>query len=207
MTTFNKKEHWENLFQTKELSEVSWYQLVPTTSLEYVKQFNLPLSAKIIDVGGGDSFLVDYLIEMGYTNISVLDISEFAIERAKERLGENAKSVKWIVSDSSKFSPTEKYDFWIDRAAFHFLTDDFDRLNYLKTLSESIEDNGYVVIGTFSMDGPTKCSGIEIKQYSEESLSDLLIPFFKKIECKYVNHTTPFNTIQNFVFCSFQKRD
>ena len=115
----SRKEHWENIYGTKELKDVSWFQPLPETSLNFLKEFNVPKNAAIIDVGGGDSLLVDHLLAEGYTDISVLDISEKALERAKSRLGEKASHIKWIVSDASEFKPERKYDFWHDRAAFH----------------------------------------------------------------------------------------
>lgn len=205
MENFNRKQHWENIYQTKQLNEVSWYQAIPETSLDFIKQFNVPLTAKIIDIGGGDSFLVDSLLDLGYQNVTVLDISAAAIERAKNRLGKKAANVKWIVADAANFKPTEKYDFWHDRAAFHFLTDEQEISNYLNTAQQSINPTGVLVIGTFSEQGPKKCSGIEIKQYSENSMTERLNHFFEKIKCITINHKTPFDTIQNFVFCSFRK--
>lgn len=207
MEKFDRKRHWDNIYQTKELKDVSWYQTIPETSLDFFKQFDVPTTAKVIDVGGGDSFLVDNLLDLGYQDISVLDISEAAIERAKKRLGAKAKNVKWIIADAATFEPTEKYDFWHDRAAFHFLTDEQDISNYLKTAQENINPTGILVIGTFSEQGPKKCSGIEIKQYSEKTMTDQLkILFeFEKIKCITVDHRTPFDTIQNFIFCSFRK--
>lgn len=205
MENFDRKEHWENIYQTKELKDVSWFQPTPETSLDFFKQFNVPTNAKVIDIGGGDSFLVDHLLDLGYQDISVLDISAAAIDRAKQRLGDKAKNVKWIVVDATKFKTKEKYDFWHDRAAFHFLTDEQEIANYLQTAQESINPKGVLVIGTFSEQGPKKCSGIEIKQYSETTMTDRLEKFFDKIKCITVDHKTPFDTIQNFVFCSFRK--
>jgi 2-polyprenyl-3-methyl-5-hydroxy-6-metoxy-1,4-benzoquinol methylase len=205
MENFDRKKHWETIYQTKELKDVSWFQPNPETSLDFFKQFNVPLNATIIDVGGGDSFLVDHLLELGYTDITVLDISESAIERAKGRLGEKANQVKWIIEDAAKFRPMEMYDFWHDRAAFHFLTDENEISNYLETAQQFINPNGVLVIGTFSEKGPTKCSGIEIKQYSENSMTERLKKYFDKVKCITVDHKTPFETIQNFVFCSFKK--
>jgi len=205
MENFDRKKHWENIYQTKQLNEVSWYQPTPETSLDFIKQFNIPITAKIIDVGGGDSFLVDHLLEKGYQDITVLDISEAAIDRAKRRLGDKAKNVKWIVADASTFKPTEKYDFWHDRATFHFLTDEQEITNYIETARQNINTTGVLVIGTFSEQGPKKCSGIEIKQYSETTMADRLKMFFEKIKCITVDHKTPFDTTQNFVFCSFRK--
>ena len=205
MENFDRKKHWENIYQTKELKDVSWFQPTPETSLDFFKQFKVPTTAKVIDIGGGDSFLVDNLLDLGYQDISVLDISAAAIDRAKQRLGDKAKNVKWIVADAATFKPTEKYDFWHDRAAFHFLTDEQEISNYLQTAQESINPTGILVIGTFSEQGPKKCSGIEIKQYSETTMTDQLKKFFEKIKCITVDHLTPFDTIQNFVFCSFRK--
>jgi ubiquinone/menaquinone biosynthesis C-methylase UbiE len=205
MESFDRKNHWEKIYSKNESEEVSWYQPVPSTSLEFLKQFNIPVSAKIIDIGGGDSFFVDHLLKMGYKDITVLDISEAALSRAKKRLGRQSKRVKWIVADAVTYKPTEKYDFWHDRAAFHFLTQEKEIENYIDTVQKSINPAGLLVIGTFSEQGPNKCSGIEIRQYSESSMTDILKKFFIKIKCITVDHKTPFNTIQNFIFCSFRK--
>ena len=205
MEKFDRKKHWETIYQTKELKDVSWYQPTPETSLNFLEEFKVPKTAKIIDVGGGDSFLVDHLLKLGYQDITVLDISESAIDKAKKRLGDQANNVKWIVADAATFQPTEKYDFWHDRAAFHFLTDEHDISNYLETAQQAINPLGVLVIGTFSEQGPTKCSGIEIKQYSEATMTEELHSFFEKVRCKTVDHQTPSDKIQNFVFCSFRK--
>ncbi len=205
MENLDRVQHWERIYQTKTLAEVSWFEPVPETSLAFFKQFNVPTTAKIIDVGGGDSLLVDALLALGYENISVLDISATAIARAKHRLGSQANRVNWIVADAATFKPTQTYDFWHDRAAFHFLTEDNEIATYLKTAHQSITAGGVMVLGTFSEQGPTKCSGIEIKQYSEAAMTQKLRSYFDKVKCITVNHTTPFNTVQNFVFCSFRK--
>jgi 2-polyprenyl-3-methyl-5-hydroxy-6-metoxy-1,4-benzoquinol methylase len=205
MNDFDRKAHWEKIYTTKEIHEVSWYQPKPLTSLHYIQSLHLPLDANILDVGGGDSFLVDELLHLGYTNISVLDISSAAIERAKKRLGEKASEVEWIVADVTSFHPTKKYHCWHDRAAFHFLTAVEEVNTYVEIVAAAIETNGYIVIGTFSEDGPTKCSGIEIQQYSAEKLEEIFSKSFAKISCEKINHTTPFNTVQSFCFCKFQK--
>jgi len=206
MENFDRKKHWENIYQTKQLNEVSWYQPTPETSLDFVREFQLPLTAKIIDIGGGDSFFVDYLLDMGYRDISVLDISAAAIDRAKQRLGERANQVKWLVADAAGFQPNEKYDFWHDRAAFHFLTDEQEISTYLETAQQNISPAGVLVIGTFSEQGPTKCSGIEIRQYSQASMTERLEKHFENIKCIATDHQTPSGSIQNFVFCSFRKK-
>jgi SAM-dependent methyltransferase len=205
MENFNREEHWNKIYTTKQLNEVSWYQSVPETSLDFIKQSNLALDSKIIDIGGGDGFLVDYLLSAGYTDVTVLDISEFAIEKAKKRLGKDAEKVTWIVCDIIKFKPIEKYDLWHDRAAFHFLTTEKEITDYVGIAQSSINAAGFMVIGTFSDQGPKKCSGIEIKQYTEITLMEKLKLFFEKVKCITVDHKTPFETIQNFIFCSFKR--
>jgi SAM-dependent methyltransferase len=199
------KQHWENVYETKHPNEVSWTQEIPQTSLDMIRSFKLPASAKIIDIGGGDSKLVDYLLQEGYNNITVLDISEKAIEKAKQRLGTNANKVNWIVANILDFNPSTTYDIWHDRAAFHFLTEEEQVEKYLSILKKSVV-TGYAVIGTFSNNGPIKCSGLYITQYDEEKLMDLLENDFYKINCLTEDHTTPFNTIQNFLFCSFKRK-
>ena len=205
MEEFDKKKHWEQIYQTKKPDEVSWYQPTPVTSLSFFEQYDVPKEAKIIDIGGGDSFLVDHLLNRGYKDITVLDISESSLERAKSRLGDRSGLVKWIVEDAASFEPTERYDFWHDRAAFHFLTKEDEIQNYINTVQQSINPSGILVLGTFSEQGPKKCSGIEIKQYSETSMTDRLQGSFEKIKCITVEHKTPFDTIQQFIFCSFRK--
>jgi len=203
MTT--QKQHWENVFATKQETEVSWFQEYPKTSVEFLELFNIPLTANIIDVGGGDSHFVDALISKGFSNIYVLDISANAIEKAKLRLGEKAKNVHWIVSDILDFVPPVTFDFWHDRAAFHFQTNPKNIDKYVSIATNAIAKNGYLILGTFSENGPKKCSGLDIIQYTETSMSAKFEIDFKRIKCITENHTTPFNTIQNFLFCSFEK--
>ena len=204
MDSFSRKNHWENIYSTKKLTEVGWYQPTPESSLNFIKELKLPKTASIVDIGGGDSFLVDNLLELGYQNISVLDISKRAIERAKLRLGNKCENVKWIEVDVAEFIPTESYDLWHDRAAFHFLTTKNEIESYIKAAQEGISDSGNLIIGTFSTEGPKKCSGIDITQYSETSLWETF-KAFKKLGCKVIEHKTPFNTTQNFIFCIFKK--
>ena len=200
------KQHWENVFTTKAEDEVSWFQPYPKTSMKFVELFNLPLNANIIDIGGGDSHFVDALLGRGYKNIYVLDISLNAIERAKQRLGTEANKVHWIVSDITEFEPPVQFDFWHDRAAFHFLTTEDAIYKYVSIAEDAIKKDGYLILGTFSENGPTKCSGLEIKQYSEASMSARFEIAFDRIKCITEDHTTPFNTVQNFLFCSFKKK-
>ena len=198
---FNAKSHWEDIYQKKKPNEVSWTQEIPQTSIDFFKSFKLSKDSSIIDIGGGESKLVDYLLRQGYNNITVLDISKKAIEKAKKRIGENSDKVKWIVCDINEFIPENSFDFWHDRAVFHFLTSKKNISNYAKMVSDYATN---FVVGTFSTDGPTKCSGLDICQYDEMSITKTFeTSFFKKVESKRVDHKTPFGTIQNFIFCSF----
>jgi hypothetical protein len=183
----NTKEHWESIYKTKQPNEVSWTEQKPSVSLEFINKLKIPKTAKIIDIGGGDSKLVDFLLAQGYTDISVLDISKTA-----------------IISDILDFKPTEKYDLWHDRAAFHFQTEE-DKINqYLNIIRNAVV--GWSIIGTFSVDGPKKCSGLNIRQYDEAGLKYLLEKSeFKFLESKRIDHITPNGGVQNFIFCSFSK--
>lgn len=201
----NRKDHWEKIYSTKQPYEVSWTQTVPQTSLNFIHAAHLSKQASIIDVGGGDSHLVDFLLNEGYENVTVLDISEQALNRAKQRLGDKADKVKWVVADISEFTPMAVYDFWHDRAAFHFLTTETEVVKYLSAARQAIKENGTLTIGTFSDCGPTKCSGLTIKQYNEALLTEELKNGFEKIKCITEDHITPFNTQQNFLFCSFAR--
>ena len=205
METTDRKAHWEKIYQTRQHNEVSWYQEEPTFSLDLIKQLNLPKSAKIFDNGGGDSFLVDNLLKLGYENITVQDISEAALDRAKKRLGNDASKIKWIVCDEANCNPRDQYDLWHDRAAFHFLTEENEIKNYIKTITKCIKPDGHFIVATFSEQGPEKCSGLVIQQYSETSMTGLLKDSFEKEKCFTTDHHTPFNTVQNFLFCSFKR--
>lgn len=199
------KSHWNKIYATKHPEEVSWTQTIPKLSLDFVHKANMGKKASIIDIGGGDSRLVDFLVEEGYENISVLDISERALDRAIKRLGKNASKIKWIVSDILDFIPDTSYDFWHDRATFHFLTEEQQRVKYLSTARQAVKQNGWVTVGTFSTEGPEKCSGLDIKRYREETLAAEFEKGFIKIECKTEDHQTPFHSTQNFIFCSFKR--
>jgi len=197
------KKHWENVYETKNPDQVSWTQEKPQTSLDFIHSFGLGKDARIIDIGGGDSNLVDFLLDEGYRNISVLDISSKALKRARARLGSKADKVTWINSDITAFEPRETYDIWHDRAAFHFLTTPEQVSQYIKIAGKSVI--GFMILGTFSKNGPAKCSGLDIQQYDDKSLSAKFESDFEKIKCLTEDHTTPFGTVQNFLFCSFKK--
>lgn len=202
----DKKTHWEHVFATKQETEVSWYQKKPLTSLQFFSDDVIEKDAKIIDVGGGDSYLIDHLLDMGYTNLYLLDISENAINRIRKRLGTKAEKVTFIVSDILDFKPEERFDVWHDRASFHFLTSEEEITKYKQIVHQAVSEKGYVFIGTFSESGPLKCSGLEIKQYSENKLDAIFKEHFNKIRCFTEDHRTPFDTTQNFTFCTFKKK-
>ncbi|MFY8009140.1 MAG: class I SAM-dependent methyltransferase [Flavobacterium sp.] len=202
----DRKVHWENVFSTKTEKEVSWYQEYPKTSVDFITALQLPLDAKIIDIGGGDSYLMDALLDLGYNNLTLLDISAKAIERIKNRLGEKASKVTFIVSNILDFKPSERYDFWHDRACFHFLTQANDIQKYSKIVSQAVANDGKLFIGTFSENGPQKCSGLEITQYTMESLRFVFERDFELTGCFTEEHQTPFGTTQNFLFCGFKSK-
>ena len=203
----NKKVHWKNVFSTKTEKEVSWYQEYPQTSVDFLTASHLPLDAKIIDIGGGDSRFIDALLDLGYTDLTLLDISSKAIERVQKRLGTKAGKVKFIVSDVLDFEPTVQYDFWHDRACFHFLTQHGHVEQYADIVEKSIAEKGIIIIGTFSENGPNKCSGLEIKQYSGEKLRLILEKAFHLTGCFTEEHITPFDTVQDFLFCTFKRKE
>ena len=202
----NRKKHWEEIYTTKELQDVSWYQMTPETSLQLINKLKLTKNASIIDIGGGDSLLVDHLLDLGYTDITVLDISQQAIDKAKKRLGERLTEVTWIVTDITDFTSQKCYDLWHDRAAFHFLTAQNDINTYASTLSQSIQGNGTAIIGTFSKSGPKKCSGIDIKQYSQNEFEMVFGETFSTKGFINVDHLTPTKKEQNFNFITLEKR-
>lgn len=200
------KEHWEKVFTTKERTDVSWFQEYPKTAMDYIEEVELPKMANIIDIGGGDSNLVDALLEKGFQNIWVLDISSSALEKAKARLGEKADQVHWVVSDITALIPEIKFDFWYDRAVFHFLTEQDDIAKYVSTVTDSVVENGHFLLGTFSENGPLKCSGLEITQYSEAAMKSRFNNRFEPRKCFTESHITPFETVQHFQFCGFTKK-
>lgn len=199
----NTKQHWETIYQTKKPGEVSWTQELPATSLAFIHEFHLSKQSAIIDIGGGESKLVDYLLDEGFEDITVLDISANALEKARQRLGEKARNVKWVVTDITEFVPEKTYQVWHDRATFHFLITPEQIEKYLNIARATV--NGYLTIGTFSDNGPEKCSGLPVKQYNENQLQKQLSMGFDKIRCVTEDHITPFDTKQNFLFCSFKK--
>lgn len=198
------KDHWENVYETKNPDEVSWTQKIPQTSLDLIEESSKDKSSKIIDIGGGDSHLTDFLLEKGFKNISVLDISAKALEKAKERLGNQAKNIDWIATNIIEFNPNTTYDIWHDRAAFHFLTTEEEIQKYVEIVKNAVSET--LIIGTFSVNGPQKCSGLQISQYDKEKLNSIFSQDFELVKSFTEDHITPFNTVQNFIFCQFKKK-
>ncbi len=201
--TSNEKAHWEEVYKLKTPEQVSWTQAKPVHSLQFIENSNLSKDAKIIDIGGGDSNLVDFLLDEGYTNITVLDISKNALLRAQARLGERAKQVKWVESNIVDFKPAEQYAIWHDRAVFHFLTTPQDIAAYQSIVNNAVTDT--LVMATFSKNGPLRCSGLDIQQYNSEDLAAVFAEQFTLTNSLNDDHITPFDTKQNFVYCQFNK--
>jgi 2-polyprenyl-3-methyl-5-hydroxy-6-metoxy-1,4-benzoquinol methylase len=203
--TYNAKEHWESIYQTKNSNEVSWYQEKPETSLNLISETGIEKNAKIIDVGAGASKLVDNLLALGFRSITVLDVSSNALNTAKKRLGDRANNVKWVVSDLREFETNDKYDIWHDRAVLHFLTEEDDISKYVEKVRQLLKQSGYLIVSTFSVNGPKKCSGLDIKQYSEDSMKKLFSDF-EHIKSFEEEHKTPWGASQVFIYSIFRKK-
>lgn len=198
------KAHWEKVYATKTPEEVSWTQAYPTSSLAWIKHTTSSNNSSIIDIGGGDSLLTSFLLEAGYKNIAVLDISKNALERAAKHLGDKAYKIEWIESDILEFTPSKAYDVWHDRAVFHFLTAAKDIEVYVNLVAKFVK--GDMIIATFSTEGPKRCSGLDVKQYDVKSLQLIFASAFDLVESFTEDHTTPFDTKQNFLFARFKRR-
>ncbi len=202
---YDTKEHWESIYQTKKSNEVSWYQEKPKTSLNLISEIGLNRNAKIIDIGAGDSKLVDNLLTLGFRNITLLDVSSTALNKAKKRLGPKANDVKWIMSDLMDFKTSDRYDLWHDRAVLHFLTKKEDINKYVEIVRRFLKPNGYLIVSTFSENGPKKCSGLDIKQYSEDTMKKLFSDF-EHIKSFEEEHKTPLGNSQIFIYNVFRKK-
>ena len=197
------KLHWENIYQTKKIDGVSWYQETPSESIELIKKFSTTNSDKIIDIGCGKGFLADNLLKLNYENITLVDISKNALKEVKERV--NNKSLNFIETDVLNLKSEQTFDIWHDRAVFHFITEKEGIEKYISLCNEYISKEGKLIIGTFAEDGPLKCSGLEIKRYSINNLKELFKENFEFIEGFKKSHSTPFDTEQSFTFCVFKK--
>ncbi len=200
----DRKYHWETIYTTKSDTEVSWYEIDPKVSFELIKLAS-PTCGRVIDVGGGQSFLVDKLLDARFEKVAVLDISEVALERTKSRLGERAKQVEWIVADVAAVQSIGTFDVWHDRAVFHFLKEQQDRKNYVELAARTVPFGGHLIVGTFALDGPLKCSGLEICRYDATLLSQEFGSAFKLVHEVAHTHTTPTGKPQKFIFGLFER--
>lgn len=199
----DRKDHWETVYAGKESTQVSWYQQNPQLSLEMIRETGVEPTQRIIDIGGGASTLVDYLLDAGFSNLTVLDIAHRAIEQAKARLGQRAGLVTWLEDDITRFRPTQSYTVWHDRAVFHFLTDSLDRSAYVHAMAGALQPGSHAIIATFGLDGPEKCSGLEIVRYSPETLAAVLGDEFRLVKTAAEDHQTPAKAVQKFIYCRF----
>jgi len=204
MSVPQRQGHWQNVYGTKSEHEVSWFQETPEISLEIIRSVGTPAGASIIDVGGGASRLVDCLLDSEFTSISVLDLSEKALETSQARLGTRSPDVDWIVSDVTAWQPSRTYDLWHDRAAFHFLTDKGDQAAYAECVHKAVKQGGFVIIGTFASDGPERCSGLPVVRYDAESLMNTLGNSFVLLNSQKHDHLTPGGAVQKFQFSLFR---
>jgi SAM-dependent methyltransferase len=201
-----RQEHWDKIFATKAEDAVSWFQAAPETSLRLIRACNLPREACILDVGAGASRLPDALLEEGFANVAVLDISARALARTRARLGEKAHSVRFIVADIVAWMPDFTVDLWHDRAVLHFLTEPQDRAAYADALRRAVRPGGFVLISGFSPSGPERCSGLPVLRADQDMISGLLGKDFEVLDAFEEDHQTPTGARQRFVFTRFQRR-
>ena len=201
----SRKKHWEQVYTDKTPLEVSWFQNEPSRSLQLITESGIDKNAAIIDVGGGASRLVDHLLEQGFSNLAVLDLSASAIQHAQSRLGDRQSEVEWFVEDITEFKPSRKFDLWHDRAVFHFLTEATDREKYRQCLQQGLVSGGHLIIATFAIGGPDKCSGLDIVQYDADKISRELGADFQLQDVHFELHITPAEKEQKFNYFHFKK--
>ena len=199
------EEHWNTIYRTKDTTRVSWYQDYPKTSFDLITTTNVEKSRPILDVGGGDSSLVDVLLASGYTDVTVVDIASEALRKAQRRLGAQAQQIRWIVADVLHMPDDLQVDIWHDRATFHFLRMQEDIARYAGNAAQHIKPHGYLVLGTFSLSGPQECSGLPVSRYSEETIKEVFRADFQHIRSFDEEHTTPFHTTQLFLWTILKK--
>lgn len=196
------KEHWDTVYADKSWEQVSWHQKAPEPSLTWIHGLALAKNAHILDMGCGESYLIDSLLQKGYTHISAIDIAQEALEKAKKR--QASPAVDYLCADAAQLPHISPVDVWHDRAVFHFLTSEKDQHAYLSALKQNLKPQGYVLLATFAPDGPLKCSGLEICQYSTQDLQSFLGPEFALLKEQRVDHTTPSGSVQKFNYALFQ---
>lgn len=198
------KQHWDNRYGETPTEKLTWFQSQPQPSLDWIKA-NCPHGSAVIDIGAGASVLVDHLLEAEYTDVSLLDLAEPALQISRQRLGGKAKQVSWLTADITEWLPTRKYSLWHDRAVFHFLIDAADRTAYKQALLTALPVRGMLIMATFAIGGPEKCSGLPIVQYSADSLPTELGPQFKLLETQQEQHPTPAGNSQLFNWFLFKR--
>ena len=202
-----KQNHWTRVYEQKAPAAVSWYQPEPSPSLDALVRFGASPSNSLIDIGGGASNLVDALLDLGWTDVTVLDIAAPALEAAKQRLGSEAQKVQWEIADVTDWVPSRRYDVWHDRAVFHFLTEPTQRQAYHRALLEGLDSGGLLIIATFALDGPDKCSGLPVERYDADRLAGAVGEPFRLIGSWREEHVTPWGASQSFNWCAFRRFD
>lgn len=197
-------DHWEDVYATKSSNVVSWYQRLPSISLRLIESV-APADAAVIDIGGGASLLIDHLLDKRFMDLTVLDVSQAALDEVRNRLGNRSGSVSFVRHDVLTWTPTRSYDVWHDRAVFHFLTDAADRQRYIDLAQETLRPGGMAIVGAFAEDGPTHCSGLPVCRYSPEALDSAFFPAFVPLAHEREEHTTPAGAIQPFTWASLRR--
>ncbi|WP_082079993.1 class I SAM-dependent methyltransferase [Cupriavidus basilensis] len=201
------RSHWEDVYQHKTADQVSWYAPHLQTSLAYIQAASSSPTSSILDIGGGESTLVDDLLDSGYASIAVNDISEKALAVCRERLGSRASRVHWLEGDVLEMDlPVNQFDVWHDRAVFHFLTEPSQRARYVEQVMHALKEGGWAIVGSFGANGPTQCSGLPVQRYTAESLHSQFGDAFELMEHKSEHHLTPWGSSQEFVYCLCRKR-
>jgi SAM-dependent methyltransferase len=201
----DRRAHWERVYSKKASSELSWFEPSPETSMRFIEAAGLGRDARILDVGGGTSTLVDQLLGLGYRNIGVLDLSAAALGQCRERLGPRASEVEWFECDVTEFKSQRQWDLWHDRAVLHFLTEPGDVEAYRTALLTALSDRGQAVIATFGPQGPTRCSGLNVRRYDIHSLQEIVGPDMQLVDHRLQDHLTPSGLAQQFLFCRFRR--
>ncbi len=201
----NRQAHWQSVYQSKEERDVSWFQERPASSIRLIERTGFDHAARIIDIGGGASRLVDHLLNLGYVDVTVLDVAEAALAKARARLGSRAESVHWLEADVTHWRPMSVFDIWHDRAVFHFLVEARDRKAYAAAMAEAVRAGGQAIVGTFALHGPERCSGLPVRRYDARGLEAEFAPWFHTVETFAEDHVTPAGKTQKFLFCRMQR--
>lgn len=205
LKTPTPRDHWDDVWDKADPDQVSWFEPRPETSLHLIEASGVGQGAAVIDVGGGASLLTRQLLDRGYTDLTVLDISGSGLAAARERLGSAASDVEWIQADARRFEPSRRWDLWHDRAVFHFLTRVEDRAAYRATLERALTTDGQVILATFGPEGPVRCSGLDVRRYSDDMLAEELGPGFSLSDSILELHTTPGGATQQFLYARFSR--